>query len=165
MPEGARFCEYGAGAAPLCFWLVTHERRRRFDLTIADVPSEHLRFGAWRLRKHIAAGDLPHTLTVLEVQPNRLPLEGPYDAITILDVFEHLPNPLEVTEHLTGHLRPGGYLWETYIQNVPEAADLAVAQAERPAVVGHLRARYHLVSGRDPDEDPAAMRCWVRRSD
>ena len=167
---GDRFCEYGAGVAPISAWLLEHRSRMPFELTIADVPSEHLTFGKWRLDRRAAQLRSPATIRSIEIQPDRLPLEGAYDAIAILEVFEHLPNPLEVTAHLCDHLRPGGLLWENYInhphQHDPHdhGADLPAAQEQRPAVLALLRERCDLVR----DYDPAApfeggTRCWRRR--
>jgi len=93
-----------------------------------------------------------------------LPLEGLYDIITILEVYEHLYNPLEVTIHLCEHLRPGGLLWENYtVRGNPTAADLPVAQQERPQVFAYLRRHCQLIAGNDPDApDGGGTRCWRR---
>ncbi len=162
LPAGARLCEYGSGVAPIANWMVEN-LRRPLHLTIVDVPSEHLRFGAWRLERKIAASPLPFSLTVLEVKGDLLPLAELQDAIVISEVFEHLHNSLAVAEHLVAHLKPGGRLWENYLVKEPEAADLAAAQQQRSAVFAHLRATCRLVSGGDPDVSPSDTRCWIRQ--
>ena len=162
--RGTRICEYGAGVAPVCFWLVEHLRGIPLELTIVDVPSEHLTFGHWRLQRRIEELKAPVTLHVREVLPDKLPLEGFFDIITILEVYEHLHNPLEVTVHLCDHLRPGGLLWENYIvHDNPAGADLPVAQQERPRVFAYWRRHCELMAGNDPDApDGGGTRCWRR---
>ena len=161
---GMRICEYGAGVAPVSFWLVENLRRMSLDITIVDVPSEHLTFGAWRLRRLIEEQGTRSTLAAQEVQPDGLPLEGLYDLITILEVYEHLHNPLEVTAHLCEHLSPGGLLWENYvIHDDAGGPDLEVAQKERPEVFEYLRQKFELVSGSDAlASNGGETRCWKK---
>ncbi len=43
--------------------------------------------------------------------------ENSFDVITMLDVFEHLPNPVETLSHIKKLLRPGGL----FVINIPDA--------------------------------------------
>ena len=93
-------------------------------------------FGEIWVQRRIEALKSPITLHVREVLPDKLPLEDNYDIITVLEVYEHLRNPSEVTIHLCDHLRRGGLLWENYIvHNHPHASDLEVAQRGAPSGV------------------------------
>ncbi|MBI2174002.1 MAG: methyltransferase [Candidatus Omnitrophica bacterium] len=161
---GDRVCEYGAGVAPIGWYLVERFRGKPLDLTIVDVPSEHLTFGQWRLKRRMAELNSPVKLMVQEVLSDGLPLTDGYDVITILEVYEHLSNPLEVTQHLCGHLKPGGLLWENYIiHEDASGADLPVAQEQRPSVFRYLREQCELIIGGDPDAHGGQTRCWRRR--
>lgn len=161
---GSRICEYGAGVAPVSRWVVENYRRVPLEIVITDVRSEHLDFGLWRLRRRIEELASPIRVERREIFPDGLPLEGSFDAITILEVFEHLTNPTEVAAHLCDHLPPGGFLFENYVEHEhPHAADLAVAQSERPHVFALLRRRCEQVRGADPEEDGSATRVWQRR--
>ncbi|MBW1713167.1 MAG: class I SAM-dependent methyltransferase [Deltaproteobacteria bacterium] len=157
-----RFCEYGAGVAPVTFWMVERLRRPPRQITIVDLPSEHFTFGQWRTRRLIAEKKAEVNLQALEVRPDRLPLGGFYDLITILEVFEHLHNPLEVAVHLDQHLACGGILWENYhLDDNPQAADLKAAQVQRPHVFDYLRRHFELIRGQDPEAPRGGgTRCW-----
>lgn len=166
LPPGGSFCEYGAGVAPIAAWLVEHHRRVPYHITIVDVPSEHLTFGAWRVRRRIERLRTPHTLEVIEVQPGVLPLERRYDVIAVLEVFEHLPNPLVIARHVLEHLAQSGVLWENFVAHEhADAADLEVAQSERDAVLALLSERCELVVGSRPEYDPNGTRAWSPRID
>ena len=161
LPQGGSLCEYGSGVAPICNWIVEHLRLQA-RLTIADVPSEHLRFGAWRLQRKIKERNLSMELILREVVPDRLPLDEIYNVITILEVFEHLHDPLEVAIHLTDHLRSGGHLWENYAIVQPSYADLPQSQEQREAVFAHLQKSCKPVAGPDPDRVPGGLRHWIK---
>ena len=163
LPRDGSLCEYGGGVGPVIDWIVRHRPSGRYVLTLADVPSEHLTFGDWRIRRKIERLGRPLTFETLTVEPDRLPLQRMYDVIVVLEVYEHLPNPLEVTEHLLAHLNSGGRLWENFVEHDdPGGADLAVAQQERAAVFDLLRDRCHLSVGPDPRIDGSATRCWIK---
>ena len=162
---GFRICEYGAGAAPVCFWLIERLRGVPLHLTIVDVPSEHLRFGLWRLQRRITELGSPVSVEARHVQPGQLPLTESYDMMTMLEVYEHLHNPLEVTRHVCEHVKPGGLYWENYIlHDHPTAADLPVSQGEREQVFQYLRAHCQLIKEHDPRAPHGgSTRCWRRQ--
>ncbi len=161
-PAGSRICEYGSGVAPVCSWIVENVRNKSFDLTIADVESEHLAFAKWRLQKKINESNIPFGLEVLTILSDNLPLKGYYDLILILEVFEHLYNPYEVAVHLARHLRPGGILCENYLICDPQGANLTQAQRDRPLVFQHLKRNFKLIKGRDPNKYPGESRYWKK---
>ena len=155
--------EYGAGIAPVCWWLVRHAPWP-LRLTIADVESEHLTFGLWRLRNHLVRhGDPITEVHRLYVQSAQQPIMmGMYRVATILETLEHLTNPLDTIEHLDKHLQPGGWLFEDFTPHGDaHAADLPQAQTERPGVYAYVCRRYRLVAGRHWDApDGGGVRTW-----
>ena len=163
---GRRFLEYGAGIAPASWWLLRHSPVP-LQLTIADVPSEHLTFGAWRLRQRLEEDpDLcGWTLRTLALEAGRLPLIDPYQAIAVLEVLEHLSAPLETIRHLGEHLETGGWLFEDFTpHDDAHAADLPQAQKERPEVYAYLAEAFEFVDGRHWDApDGGGIRTWRRR--
>lgn len=160
--SGNSICEYGSGVAPITNWIVENVRNLQLNLAITDVESEHLAFAQWRLNKKITQNKLPFNLKVFTVKENKLPLEDYYDLILILEVFEHLYNPLEVANHLADHLKNGGRLYENYVICSPSGPNLQEAQIQREAVFKCFRSKLKLIKGPSPDKDAAGLRCWKK---
>ena len=160
------FCEYGAGVAPASWWLATH-LPIPLRLTTVDVPSEHLTFGTWRLRRRLEQGldSWGWDLRVIALAPKEPPRLGQYHGIAALEVLEHVPTPLLTIEHLTEHLIPDGWLFEDFAPHAdPHAADLPEAQYERPRVYQFLLRHFELVEGRSwNDPDGGGTRTWRLR--
>ena len=147
---GDRFLEYGAGIAPASWWLLQH-CPVPLHLTIADVPSEHLNFGTWRLWRCLQFDRDPccWTLRAIALEPSILPLKDTYHAITAIEVLEHVSHPLQTVAHLVEHLSPRGWLFEDFVPHAAaHAADLPSAQQERPAVYAYLEKTCELLAGR-----------------
>jgi mycofactocin glycosyltransferase len=87
----------GSGAGGLLF------ARNGFETTLADISSSLLDLSRWRfdLRKVPA--------NFLDLKSAVLPTEA-FDVVTAMDVFEHLVDPVAVTENIAASLRPGGFL-------------------------------------------------------
>lgn len=158
LPRGVDILEYGAGIAPVAWWLVRHGVSIR-QLTLVDVPSEHFRFGVRRL------GRLRPHVEVIQIQPGKPPLERQWDAACVLEVLEHCPAPLETIRHITEHLRHHSLLWEDFGPH-PDASgpDLPAAQQERPQVYAYLDQRYRLEAGRPwMEADGGGIRRWRKK--
>ena len=62
--------EYGAGVAPVSNWLTDNVKNLNFNFYINDVPSEHLTFGEWRLKKR------KQNVKKFEIKPDIFPEYG-----------------------------------------------------------------------------------------
>lgn len=157
--------EYGCGVAPVAWWLAGH-RLDGLHVALLDVDSEHFDFGCWRLGRRLTERGRIWSVDPRIIKPGELPLreDERFDIITILEVFEHLPNPLAVAEHLVGHLAPSGRLFEDFFVHADadgSGPDLPQAQAERPDVYNLLSARLQLVAGHSQDDpDGGGTREW-----
>lgn len=60
-------------------------------------PSRHLAASAAARGLNVHLGTFPHPA-----------ITGPYDVITLVDVIEHVPNPVQLLRDLAGHLAPDG---------------------------------------------------------
>jgi 2-polyprenyl-3-methyl-5-hydroxy-6-metoxy-1,4-benzoquinol methylase len=137
-------CEYGCGIAPITNHLIENHSPRAREMTfhLVDVPGEHLCFAKWRLKKKA-----PHTNIVFheisEAQP--VPDFGnvKFDFVTIMDVLEHVPNPLCIVETITEHMTTGGILVENWIRgHNADRENLHEAEYERPMCMAYIDDNY-----------------------
>jgi 2-polyprenyl-3-methyl-5-hydroxy-6-metoxy-1,4-benzoquinol methylase len=124
--------EYGCGVAPMTNFLLENFDVSKINFTLIDVPGEHLEFAKWRLKKKIDNNNL----RLIEITADRLipsHCEENFDFVCIMDVYEHLPNPLNVTNWLLSKMNPGSVMVETWVKHPdgPGEADLLEAEEQR----------------------------------
>lgn len=162
MPRNGVLVEWGAGVAPVSFWLATHPWQVGGEPTfvLADVDSEHYTFGRWRLAE--ADGE---AIELFVEADKPLPSLPPADVVCVLETLEHLPSPLRVIEHLGAAVKPGGVLFEDFfLHDRPSGADLPQATKERGQVYSYLSAAFTREAGRDwMAPDGGGLRRWRKR--
>jgi 2-polyprenyl-3-methyl-5-hydroxy-6-metoxy-1,4-benzoquinol methylase len=127
LPRDSRVLEYGCGVAPVITSLIqSGASRHRF--VAADIRGITFHFTKWRLRhRGVHCADL---------SPGEdEDLQGPFEAIFLMTVMEHLPRPVEVTRKLLAALKPGGHLIFDYILGEGTGLDTAEAVAARQEVL------------------------------
>jgi SAM-dependent methyltransferase len=88
----------GVGAGGLLF------ARHGFHVFHADISSTLLRFSQWRTERRGLSAEF------IDLKDAFLP-PNTFDAITAIDVFEHLPDPVKAVDHLAIALKRGGFLF------------------------------------------------------
>ena len=160
LPKNGVFCEYGCGVAPVSTWMVDNGYVPA-EIHLVDVPGEHLAFAKWRLEKRIEKMSEKPVLVVYEVPSNDHPMpefsnNSRFDVVTILDVFEHLPNPLEIIWHIYAYSKKWSILVENWYRGgAPCRENLPEAQNDREMVMGFIKTNYDLKK-----ED--GMRFWTK---
>ncbi len=132
--------DYGCSISAFAYYAM--RTKLRINLTLADVPSPHFEFCKYFYRGFVRE--------FVEINPGHLPLENMYSKILVLDVLEHVPSPLKLSQHLVQHLLPGGRLVETFI-SVTEfrtnPSNLESALAERDETLKFLQENLRLRKG------------------
>src|SRR3989344_761937 len=127
LKPNAKILEYGCGIAPFVRGMI-NDGRVDYRYTIADIGQFTYHYAKWRLKQF--------GVTCIDIDPNQLPaLPEKYDVIFLIQTMEHLPNPLEVTKHLTDHLEPGGYLIFDFMISHGDGLDTHQAIDEREPVL------------------------------
>ena len=124
--------EVGSGIAPVSSWVGQH--RARWIYLLDDLPSRHLDFGHWRLRR-LTWGIYKHW-----------PTEA--DVVTVIDTFEHLPDPLKTAEHYVTRLLHRGFLHWSFPETDSTELDLATAE-QRQETIAYLTRTLRTVYDRD----------------
>jgi len=144
VPRGGRVVEYGCGTAPILTALARYYRHLDLECVGADIPHLLFHYARWKFR----ADD---SVTMVAIGPNDdSPLQGQYDTIFCLEVFEHLPRPLATLEHFYRVLKPGGHLVFDYIRSdgSPLGLDTAAALRDRPEALRFVLEHFEIVEGR-----------------
>lgn len=143
--------EYGAGVAPICAWLADNFKNLNFNFYINDVPSEHLTFGEWRLKKR------NQNVKKFEVVPDIFPNYGDvkFDLIYMLDVLEHMDKPFSAVEALLQYCKPNEtILLETWVEHNEQALGTGCdLDREKEETVKLIKKNFSLVQ-------PGVLRCW-----
>jgi len=98
--SGRRYLDFGVGvgAGVLLF------ARHGFHVFHADISSTLLRFSQWRMERRGLSAEF------IDLKDASLPPDA-FDMITAMDVFEHLPDPVEAVDRLAIALKRGGFLF------------------------------------------------------
>jgi SAM-dependent methyltransferase len=157
LKEGCNVLEYGCGVAPLTNCIV--EKYKGCDISsmtfhLVDVGGEHLEFAKWRLKKKCPNINVKfHEITSEYSTPV---FDINFDIVCIMDVFEHLPNPLEVITNITDHTNDRAFLVETWRKGAVGGCDLQEAEDQRRDTMKFINSNYKKVKG-------GSYRCYVKR--
>jgi 2-polyprenyl-3-methyl-5-hydroxy-6-metoxy-1,4-benzoquinol methylase len=145
--------EYGSGVAPVSNWLADNVKNLNFNFYINDVPSEHLTFGEWRLRKR------RQNVKKFEIKPDVFPEYGDvkFDLIFMLDVLEHMDKPYAAIESLLKYCKPNKTtLIETWIDHTEQEEGTGCdLDREKKETVKLIRSNFSMVR-------PGILRSWKK---
>ena len=137
--EQGNILEYGAGAAPI----VTSMLRGgidRYSYTLADI-----RGFSFHYAKYLLSHRGVDFVDIVPYEPPRF--QQQFDLVFLLTVLEHLPNPLDVIEHLYEAIRPGGILVFDYPLSEGQAMDTKESLHDRKAVLEFIEENFELIEG------------------
>ena len=127
------FLEFGCGIAPISAYV--RRARPKWYYWLNDIQrSPHLAFAKWRVQDSWW-GENAGTADALDV-------------MTLIDVLEHLSDPLVIAKRAVKWLRPGGYLHWNFVETDGTQLDLATAE-QREATMAYLNAELRPVYARD----------------
>ncbi len=164
--SGSHICEYGCGVAPFsASTLKNMPNTVSLDISLADVESEHLKFGRWRLDRIIGDKKLNAEVKEYIIKPNELPkFNKKIDVAIVFEVFEHVPSPIETTNNLILQMNPGAYFIENFIyhddDHAHDGSDLQSAAAERSQYYALLEEKMDLFMGDSHRTHHNSTRVW-----
>jgi 2-polyprenyl-3-methyl-5-hydroxy-6-metoxy-1,4-benzoquinol methylase len=92
-----------------------------FDVTLADISSVLLDFCAWRFKQRGLSARF------IDLKAEALPKQA-FDFITVMDVFEHLTEPVGTVDVLADALRPGGYIFGRFASDIDPDRPMHIVQ-------------------------------------
>ena len=157
---GDHILEYGAGVCPLANAFLEVNKNPYYEFSFVEVDCEHYTFGKWRLQKK-SPNTKMNFFTVDHVNPvPDLEKVKKFDFVSMLDVLEHLPNPLDVIKKVCDQTHGGGYLLETWVEHDhgPGHADLEEAEEQREDVFKFIEENYDFIN-----EPIPGYRVWKKK--
>lgn len=149
--RGDAVCEYGCGVAPVTSNFARYYQGLKLKLTAIDIPNIMLHYARWRLQKY-------PNVEVVELNPDsNNPLTKKYNLITCLTVFEHLPRPLPIVQHIYNQLHPGGYFVFDFIKAEGSGLDTTGSVNQRQPVLDFIRQNFKIISGHLPNDSAKSV--------
>jgi len=120
--QGARILDVGCGAGLLSEALA----RNGAQVTALDLAPELIKVA--KLHRLESGVSVDYRLQSAESLAQELP--GEFDAVTCMEMLEHVPDPAAVIQACADLLKPGGRLFVSTLNRTPAAFALAIVGAE-----------------------------------
>ncbi|MFT4256051.1 MAG: bifunctional 2-polyprenyl-6-hydroxyphenol methylase/3-demethylubiquinol 3-O-methyltransferase UbiG [Pseudoxanthomonas sp.] len=120
--QGASVLDVGCGGGLLSEALA----KRGAHVTALDLSPELIKVA--RLHKLESGVQVDYRLQSVEALATETP--AGYDAITCMEMLEHVPDPQSILDACAGLLKPGGMLFLSTLNRTPAAFALAIVGAE-----------------------------------
>jgi 2-polyprenyl-3-methyl-5-hydroxy-6-metoxy-1,4-benzoquinol methylase len=118
---------------------MNYSKKRNLSFAIADIR---------QINSHFAKVRLGENAEFIDLQPfeNNLPTER-FNVVTLKEVMEHLPNPLDTVRSITESLKPNGILVFDYILSDGEGQDTIESIEQRPDVLRFISHHFNVIEG------------------
>jgi 2-polyprenyl-3-methyl-5-hydroxy-6-metoxy-1,4-benzoquinol methylase len=137
--KGGTILEYGSGMTPIITSLIK-DRKNEYTFVAADIKCFMYHYAKFRLKQH--------GVKFYDIEPYKFPeFQEKFDAIFVMTVMEHLPDPLNVIMELTSKLNPNGYLVFDYIKSDASGLDTKEAIEQRSDVLDFISSHYRIIQG------------------
>ncbi len=136
--------EYGCGVAPITYSALKYGKSsyKRKSFSVADIGTHAFHFAKWRFSNM-------GNVSIHDLSPRELPhFQKKYDLIFMIEVLEHLPNPLEALQNLYDYLKRGGVFIFDFILGEGEGLDTRQALKDRESIISFIDKNFIIERGR-----------------
>jgi len=141
---GMRILEYGCSLAPFYFTYRNFYAYRQCSWTLADLANFPFHYAKF-LYRHDSNLKL-HTIEPSAFE-NPLPDSAVFDVAIVVNVFEHLDDPLRAAEYLLSRIAPGGLLVFDFLESDGKGFDTPKGLEQRKVCLDFLSSRLDIVYG------------------
>lgn len=137
LSSGDHILEYGCGIAPVTFYLSNLSLHQNLRFTIADIRQINFAYAVYR---H------PSYVENIEIDPEVFDVgNSVYDVIVCMQVFEHLPHPMDTLNALAFALKPRGKLIFDFIAGDGDGQDTIEAVEQRSEILEFIDRNFNWV--------------------
>jgi SAM-dependent methyltransferase len=145
VPKSARILEYGCSLAPYYHCYRDFFSHLDCKWTLADIPNFPIHYA-----RYLYSNDADVEFVIINANDFSNPLGevGEFDVIILTTVFEHLDDPLFLSEYLLKRLKIGGLFVFDYIKSEGKGLDHPKALEMRQDCIRNIMAQTDIVSGK-----------------
>lgn len=160
IPKGARILEYGCSLAPYYYCYREFFSHLNCKWILADIPNFPFHYA-----KYLYRNDPNVEFVTINNSDFSNPLgeAGGLDVIILTTVFEHLDDPVFVSEYLLKRLKTGGLFVFDYIKSEGKGLDHPKALEMRQDCLKSILAQTQLVYGKINDINESIGLCIARK--
>jgi len=149
--------EYGCGIAPITYSALKYGNLKKCMFTIADLRQFPFHYAKYRLSNY-------ENVSFIDIEAGILPeLPSKYDVVFILQVLEHLQDPLRVIQHLHQNMQSKACLIFDYIKSEGHGLDTIQSVRERPHVLKFIEQNFELIRGKIDKHDSMGTTIVIKK--
>lgn len=142
--DNDRLLEFGCGIAPVSNFFLNYSVKRGLMLDIADIQ---------QINSHYARFRFGSVVRWVAVEPYQTVLQsGQYNVVFMIQVLEHLPDPLSVIQAVTKSLVSDGRLIFDFILSNGDGLDTVESLQQRVDVIRFIKKNYTVEEGQLSDD-------------
>jgi len=158
LKKNARILEYGCAFAPAYRSYRQFFNHKKARWVLADIENY-----AYHCSRFLFASDEDIEKMIL-IKPSDFddPLnkvEGQFDVVILMTVFEHLHKPRHIAEYLMSRLKEGGLFVFDYIKSEAKSLDSEAGLKERKETLDYLKGRLTFIEGGIQNENESVGLC------
>lgn len=154
----AEILEFGAAIAPVTEAIMKFGMPYK-KIHIADIETFAFHYGCYRNCRREGVIPIP----LKEENDFNVPTDVGVDIIFCLEVFEHLPKPMQTVRRFHDMLSEDGILVFDYIRSDAEGLDTPDSLTERPAVLKYIKQNFSTLEGDMADISKTVSLCVVKK--
>jgi 2-polyprenyl-3-methyl-5-hydroxy-6-metoxy-1,4-benzoquinol methylase len=158
--KGMRILEYGCSLAPYFYCYREFFSHLNCQWILADIPSYPFHYAKYLYRND---SDVEFVTIYDSDFSNPLRDESNFDVVILTEVFEHLDDPLFISDYLLKRLRVGGLFVFDYINSEGKGLDHPKAQEMRQDCLKSILAQTQIMYGEVNDIAKSVGLCIVRK--
>ncbi|XXJ21165.1 class I SAM-dependent methyltransferase [Desulfovibrio caledoniensis] len=157
-----RVLEFGCAMAPAYNTYRHFYQHKKANWVLSDIENFPFHYARHRFARDENV-EAVHLIAPEHYEDPLHDLDGRFDMIIVLTVFEHLHSPLVTLKHLISKLKSGGLLVFDYIRSEAKGLDSVQGLEQRQDTLRHIRNHMILEEGDLAESVSSTSMCFARK--